>query len=163
MSKRIIAIDPGEATGYAIGRIDKKAKEFQIETWGHDPWRVFSMNYMNVMLGDNPFEIVVYESWRLRPEAAKPLIGSDFPAVQGIGVIKYGAWHRKAELCTTEPSYKPIIDKQMGGKDYLPERDTVEHYRDAFRHLCWYAVNSAGIGPEAVRMEALRARGAGAG
>lgn len=145
MSKRIIAIDPGEATGWAIGEIDTKAGTFQVEDWGHDPWKVFSMTYMNVMLGDYPFQIVVYESWRLRPEAAKPLIGSDFPAVQGIGIIKYGAWHRKAQLVTSEPSNKPIIDAQMGGTGYLPARDSVEHYRDALRHLYWYAINKGGI------------------
>lgn len=144
MSKRIIAIDPGEATGWAIGRI-VPGESIELEHYGYDPWKVFSMNYMNVMLGDNPFDIVVYESWRLRAEAAKPLIGSDFPAVQGIGIIKFGAWHRKSILVTSEPSNKPIIDRQMGGKDYLPARDQVEHYRDAVRHFYWYAINKGGI------------------
>lgn len=152
--KRIIAVDPGQETGWAIGQIDKKEGTFQVDDFGHYPWKVFSMNYMNVMDGDQPFDIVVYESWRLRPEAAKEKIGSDFPEVQGIGIIKYGAWKRKSEIVTSEPQYKPVIDAQMGGKDYLPSRGGVEHHRDALRHLFWYAVNKGGIHIDVARQAA---------
>lgn len=138
--RRIIAIDPGDETGWAIGRIIKQ-DSMTVEAYGHDPWKIFAMTYMNVMQGNDPFEIVVYESWRLRAQAAKQLTGTDFPAVQCVGAIKVGAWQSGAVLVTSEPAHKPVVDKWMGGTDYLPDRGGVEHHRDALRHLYWYAIN----------------------
>lgn len=147
--RRIIAIDPGEMTGWAIGRIGDDA--FVIDTYGYSPWKQFCMNYMSVMDGDDPFEIVVYESWRLRKSSAMALIGSDMPSSQCIGIIKYGGWKHGAHMHTSEPAFKDVIDKQMGGTDYLPVRDTVEHYRDAVRHFYWYAINKGGIAVDYAR------------
>jgi hypothetical protein len=161
---RIIAIDPGEMTGWAIGRIqdtliergipgaEVPVKELVLEQFGYDPWKVFVMNLANVQEGEDPFGTIVYESWRLRPQNAKQLVGSDFPSSQCIGAIKLAGWRSGAQLVTSEPSNKPVIDRQMGGAEiYLPKRDTVEHYRDAVRHLYWYAVNKEGIDPNDTR------------
>lgn len=117
------------------------------------PWKLFVVHLDQVQRGlvegEDPFDIIVYESWRMRAANAKGLIGSDFPSVQCIGAIKLSAWASGAKLVTSEPSNKPVIDRQMGGADaYLPKRDQVEHYRDAVRHLYWYAVNKEGIHPD---------------
>lgn len=168
MSKRIIAIDPGEMTGWAIGRIEPYVyyadppeggdlplpppNQLIVEQFGYDPWKAFVINFANVMEGDNPFDIVVYESFRIRATAAKALTGSDVPTAQAIGAIKLAAWRAGAQLVTSEPSNKPVIDRQMGGTDYLPKRDQVEHYRDAVRHIHWYAVNKEGILPDDTRV-----------
>lgn len=146
---RIMAVDPGEMTGWAIGTLTDGS--LVIDQYGYDPWKVYAINLANVQKGENPFDIIVYESWRLRPQNAKQLVGSDFPSSQCIGAIKISAWTSGATLATSEPAYKPVIDRQMGGTDYLPKRDTVEHYRDAIRHICWYAVNKAGVDPSAIR------------
>jgi hypothetical protein len=146
MSQRVIAFDPGEQTGWAIGVIT--GDSMVITAFGYDPWKKASMDYMRAMDGGQPFDVVVYESWRLRREKAKELSGSDMQSSQCIGIIKYGAWKHKRQLVTSEPAYKPVIDAMMGGTEYLPERDRVEHYRDAVRHLCWYAVTKAGVPPE---------------
>lgn len=163
---RVIAIDPGEMTGWAIGTLYREplteggefrpwsedGKPFLVVTqYGYDPWKGFVMNYDKVMSGDNPFDVVVYESFRIRATAAKALTGSDVPTAQCIGAIKLGAWRNNARLVTSEPSNKPVIDRQMGGTDYLPKRDQVEHYRDAVRHIHWFAVNKEGIDPSDTR------------
>lgn len=147
---RIIAIDPGENTGWAIGTVSQDGV-LTIDSYGFDPWKKFCMNYMDVMDGGNPFDVVVYESWRLRPANMKELAGSDLPSSQCVGIIKYGAWKHKKQLVTSEPSNKPVIDKQMGGTDYLPGRDNAEHHRDAVRHLCWFYVNKLGGSPSDAR------------
>lgn len=162
MARRIIAIDPGEMTGWAIGKVydswtdDVNGKErpasLLVEQYGYDPWKGFVMNFANVMEGGNPFDIVVYESFRIRATAAKALTGSDVPTAQCIGAIKLSAWRSGAGIVTSEPSNKPVIDRQMGGTDYLPRRDQVEHYRDAVRHIHWYAVNKEGIDPSDTRV-----------
>lgn len=146
---RVIAIDPGENTGWAIGAVvDGK---LHVTAFGYDPWKKFCMNYMDVMDGDNSFDVVVFESWRLRASEMKALLGSDLPSSQCIGVIKYGAWKHKKQLVTSEPSNKPVIDGQMGGTDYLPGRDGAEHHRDAVRHLAWWFVNKYDGSPKDVR------------
>ena len=142
--KRIIAIDPGDQTGYAIGVLGPGHK-FEVHDWGYTDWKTFVINYDKVMLGEKPFDIVVYESWRLRATAAKQKTGSTFPEIQCIGCIKLGAWRNKATLFTTEPAYKPVVDGWMGGTEYLPGRDGAEHARDAMRHLYWYAIKEGGI------------------
>lgn len=149
-TRRMIAFDPGEVTGWAIGLLntDAQPKRMEIFAFGHDPWKKVSLEYDRTMRGDNPFEIVVYESWRLRKGKEKEMIGSDMQPSQGIGIIKLGAWVAKAQLITSEPMYKDVIDSQMGGTEYLPKRDGVEHERDAVRHLCWAAVNKFGVMPE---------------
>ena len=167
MSRRIIAIDPGEMTGWAIGRITDRpdgwdnymwtdgevpTPQLYVEQYGYDPWKAFVLNFANVMEGDNPFDIVVYESFRIRSSAAKALTGSDVPTAQCIGAIKLSGWRSGSKLVTSEPSNKPIIDAQMGGTEYLPKRDTVEHYRDAVRHIHWYAVNKEDIDPRDTRV-----------
>lgn len=143
---RVIAFDPGEMTGWAIGTLYPEER-LVIDSFGFDPWKKAAMDYMRVMEGDNPFDVVVYESWRLRRGKEKELIGSDMQSSQCIGIIKYGAWKAHAQLVTSEPAYKPVIDAMMGGTLYLPNRDRVEHYRDAVRHLCWYAVTKADVDP----------------
>ena len=134
---RIISFDPGEQTGWAFA--DLSPEGLSNVQFGYDPWKVACMQFLKAQLGDNPFDIVVYESWRLRSTNAKQLTGSDLQSSQAIGAIKMAAWHSGAFLCTSEPSHKPVIDKAMGGDGYLPARDQVEHYRDALRHLYWYA------------------------
>lgn len=147
---RIIAIDPGEMTGWAIGRLDETG--LTVEQYGYDPWKQFVMNMADVQEGANPFDIIVYESFRIRSTAAKALTGSDVPTAQCIGAIKLSGWRSGTKLVTSEPSNKPVIDSQMGGTDYLPRRDKVEHYRDAVRHIHWYAVNKEGIDPRDTRV-----------
>lgn len=144
MKYRVIAIDPGEATGWATGRIGDGT--LQLDKVGHSPWKQFAMTYAHTMIdGKDPFQVVIYESWRLRADVAKSMIGADFTASQCIGIIKLGAWWQNAILVTQEPSYKNVIDRQMGGTGYLPARDGVEHERDAVRHLAYYAINKEGL------------------
>jgi hypothetical protein len=134
---RIIAFDPGEQTGWAYA--DLSSEGLANVQFGYDAWKVVAMQFLQAQLGERPFDIVVYESWRLRAANAMALVGSDLPSSQCVGAIKMAAWHSNTFICTSEPSNKPVIDSFMGGTDYLPARDQVEHYRDALRHLYWYA------------------------
>jgi hypothetical protein len=143
-NKRIIAIDPGDQTGYAIGVLGPGL--FELQDYGYTDWKSFVINYDRVMLSERPFDIVVYESWRLRSTAAKQKTGSTFPEIQCIGGVKLAAWRNAGTvLVSQEPSFKPVIDAQMGGTDYLPGRDGAEHHRDAVRHLYYYVIHKGGI------------------
>lgn len=149
MTRRVIAFDPGEQTGWAFA--DLSPAGIENLKFGYSPWKVAVSELLRAQLGENPFDAVVYESWRLRSTKAKELVGSDLQSSQCIGGIKLAAWHSNAFLISSEPSNKPVIDQMMGGTEYLPARDQVEHYRDAVRHLYWYAATKEKIGLDVLR------------
>lgn len=136
---RVIGIDPGEQTGFAMGRIIDGV--LIIEEYGWLPWVQFCYKLFNTQIGDNPFQVIVYESWRLRKP--KELYGSDLQSVQCVGQIKACAqWPEKhAILVTNEPAYKPVADGFMKHYDITLPTGDVEHHRDAIRHLVHYAVD----------------------
>lgn len=135
---RVAALDPGEQTGYAFGRIEDDI--LTIESYGYLPWVQFCYRLYNTQLSDDPFRVIVYESWRLRK--TKELYGSDLQSVQCVGQIKACAqWvEPHAVLVTNEPAYKPVADRFMESYGIELPTGEVEHHRDAIRHLVHYAV-----------------------
>ncbi len=116
----------------------------------YDPWKDFLLRFYKTQQGDNPFNIVVYEAWRLRASKAKSLTGSDMQSVQCVGGLKLISWVTGVTtLHTQEPAIKPIADKYMaafGHPDYLPDSDA-EHPKDAVRHLWYYAITKHEVKP----------------
>lgn len=140
---RIIALDPGDATGWATGRI--RDGKLDVTASGYGPWKEVGLRLWRAQSSPDPFSHIVYEAWRLRPGHERTFIGSDFPSVQMVGQLKAAAWWAPVDvtLHSQEPHIKPVIDKQMthlGAGDYLPQSE-VEHDRDALRHLHYYALN----------------------
>lgn len=147
---RCVACDPGESTGWATGNIDKDARILEVTGDGWMPWKEFGL-WLWESHAEEPFDFMIYESWRLRYGVARELNGSDLQPVQCVGQIKAAAWWAsdKPVLVSQEPAIKPIIDKQMkvaGWPDYLPSSE-VEHNRDALRHLWYFAVNKYNVKP----------------
>jgi len=170
VSKRIniIAFDPGEQTGWARGYVTQAATpHLHVEAAGWDAWKAVLLAYAKSMLGEQwppllgggitepTYQHTVYESWRVRPDAAQSLIGSDLQSSQFIGGMKLCVWRcqqagRVAELHTNEPGNKPSIDGWMekaGMGDYLPSSQ-VDHNRDALRHLYFHAIKRLGVREE---------------
>lgn len=147
--KSVIAIDPGEMTGWARGVIDDGVCE--VNAHGYTPWQEFVVALHDRMTGDAPYDVVVYESWRLRRSSALELVGSDLQSSQCIGAIKLSCWlaqkgGRAVRVRNQEPAIKNVIDAMKGGTDYLPKSDK-EHNRDAVRHFWFYAVTEEGVKP----------------
>jgi hypothetical protein len=148
--KTVIAIDPGEMTGWARGVIGDGVCE--VHAHGYTPWQDFVIALHDRMTGDEPYDVVVYESWRLRRSSALDLVGSDLQSSQCIGAIKLGCWlaqknGRVVRVRNQEPAIKNIIDSMKGGTDYLPKSDK-EHNKDAVRHFWFYAVTEEGVKPD---------------
>lgn len=148
--KTIIAIDPGEMTGWARGQVDDGS--VHIEAHGYTPWQDFVIAFAERMEEDPPpYDVVVYESWRLRRSSALELVGSDLQSSQCIGAIKLACWRAQrrghvVRIRNQEPAIKNVIDSMKGGKDYLPTSDK-EHNKDAVRHFWFYAVTEEGVTP----------------
>lgn len=154
--QNIIAFDPGEATGWATGVVEDGS--LRVTGYGYDPWKVVLLRFARDMIGDDGplYDQVVYESWRLRADVMKKLVGSDMQSSQFIGGMKLLVWwcqlvgHKPTQLHTNEPGNKPSIDawmKAAGKGDYLPTSDK-EHPRDAVRHLYFHAIKRLNVKEE---------------
>lgn len=160
---RIIAFDPGEMTGWATGYTEEREDGVHliVPSYGYHPWKVVVEVFDQAMLDHTPpkYDQVVYESWRLRADKAKQLVGSDLQSSQCIGAIKKVVWRcqrlrQPVTLFTNEPGNKPAIDGWMdkaGKGDYLPRSDK-EHPRDAVRHICFHAVKRLNIKEENIHV-----------
>ena len=135
-------------TGWARGTITDGVVD--IEAHGYTPWQDFVIAFYHRM-NDDPYDTVVYESWRLRKSSAMELVGSDLQSSQCIGAIKLSCWlaqqsGRVVRVRNQEPAIKNIIDSMKGGTGYLPKSDK-EHNKDAVRHLWYFAVKEEGVKP----------------
>lgn len=140
---RIIAFDPGEETGWAHGYI--KDSVLHIVDHGWTPWVECCYRFAKTQMGENPFEVVIYETWNLR--LPKELYGSDMPSSQCIGQIKAAAtWFKPAAmLVRSAPANKPVADSFMRKLAVSLPTSPVEHNRDAVRHLVHYSVHKLGV------------------
>lgn len=149
---RVFACDPGEQTGYATGEIEDGV--LTLLSWGYAHWKDVAVRlHKRQTETDTPYDVIVYEAWRLRAANARQLTGSDLQPVQAIGALKLSAWMSEARLISQEPAIKPIVDATMGGTAYLPGRDGAEHHRDAVRHLVHAAIHKFDIHPNNVRVK----------
>lgn len=144
----VLAIDPGEMTGWARGEITDGVCE--VHAHGYTPWQDFVIALYHRMARD-PYDAVVYESWRLRKSSAMDLVGSDLQSSQCIGAIKLSCWlaqqdGKVVQVRNQEPAIKNVIDAMKGGTEYLPKSDK-EHNKDAVRHLWYFAVTEKGVKP----------------
>lgn len=153
---RIIAFDPGEATGWATGTVEDG--HLHVTDYGYDPWKTVLMRFEGQMLETEAplYDHVVYESWRLRKDKMKTLVGSDMQSSKFIGGMMLVVWilqlrrHRPVQLFTNEPGNKTSINgwmKAAGKGDYLPSSDK-EHPRDAVRHLYFHAITRLNVKEE---------------
>ena len=123
----ILAIDPGETTGYVIAETD--GLDYDIKISGQFPnWQ--SLEALIVYwLPDH----IIYEAFHLSPQIAKFKTRSIMPTVEVIGVLKFLAWQYTTPLISQPPGFKELITlpRHVAGV-------TGPHARDALRHLVAY-------------------------
>lgn len=130
---RVIAIDPGDTTGYAFGTVTDGT--IALDGFGQDEWLAFC-EWLYGALINRRFDAVVVESWRLRGRAGSALTGSALIPVQAIGAIRLSCALSRTPLHAQEPAIKSVIDRMMDGTAYLPTGST--HAKDAARHLFYH-------------------------
>ena len=113
---RLLTFDPGETTGWCF------LADGDIVGGSFPEWR----DVHSLVVEHEP-EMVVYESFHLRQNAAYRLIGSSFPTCQVIGVIKYVALEAGLPIDSQPPAMRTgIVLVRVPGFN--------EHARDALRH-----------------------------
>ena len=132
---RTLAIDPGERVGWAVG--DANPNGLDILEQGVHPLKDFALKLGEVIAN---YDVVVYESWRLYPNAAKTMIGNDMQPSQLVGMIRYLGWlNPQVKMVVQGANIKETALKTM--PEHIHERlakSSEQHDQDAIMHLWFY-------------------------
>ena len=129
--ERVIVLDPGERVGWARMEIDREARAYTFLGWGVTPLKPMALALYRQLPN---YDTVVYETWRLRPKAARTLIGNDMLAPQFIGMVRLLAWVHDVQLVPREPKQKfPAIAAMPDSVSALMVESTEEHDKDAIQ------------------------------
>lgn len=135
MSELVLVIDPGDRTGWARAVIDD-GQIIEVSQ-GVAPLKDFALKLEKVV---GSYDVIAYETWRLRPDKAKAMIGNDFQAVQLVGMVRLLAWlHPTVKLVSLGANIKETGRKVMPPilRKRLPH-STEEHDKDALDLLSYY-------------------------
>lgn len=158
MSLRVLAMDPGERVGWATGWIelpgdstphDHEVSEptLTIDTHGISFLKDMALKLHTVA---QEYDVIVYETWRLRADKARSFIGSEFLSSQFIGMVRLCAWlSPHTTLVPQGPGTKKTADKYIAAHqpdiqrrlDALPKNHDDGHDGDALRHLAFFFFN----------------------
>ena len=133
MKKSIMALDPGESTGWVFINTDDKL------SGGTAP-----KNHLEVvkLLDKYQPEVVIIERFNLYPGMAKSLAWNSFYPCEVIGVIKCYCMQKGIEIVEQAPSIKKYAGELK--EDWVQlkrEVRTTEHTKDAYQHLKYYLRN----------------------
>lgn len=139
---KVLALDPGEKVGWARGIIVDGVLDESTVVHG-----INHLKDMALKLHDqiHNYDLVIYESFRLYPGAAKSMVGSDFPTAQFVGMVRLCAWaNPNVDLVVQGATIKKTALKTA--PDWLqsiisnaPKAHDDAHDVDALLHLWhWY-------------------------
>lgn len=160
MNNLIMGVDPGRTTGVCL--IQEQERDFWVVTSWQIPWEqrvtFFVALFSGAFADPNGVillpEIVVIESFRLRPGRAMEQIGSEFPSVRVIGIVEtlaeivpqLIALQTLIPAMTAKMVKKPLLVYQepsiISRVEILPEHKEelsgLIHAQDAYRHARYY-------------------------
>lgn len=136
---KILAVDPGERVGWATGELD--GDNLTIGAHGITALWPFALKLSQRV---DTYDVVIYETWRLRRDMASKFIGNDFQTVQLIGVIRFLAMRTNTvQLVSQGPAIKSTAEKTAPPSlrarlDSLPKAHDECHDYDALLHLHYW-------------------------
>lgn len=151
---RVLALDPGERVGWARADVAEDGTWSELRH-GITPLKDMALAVYRALETEPPdiegdglpaklpeYDVLVVEDWRLRAEKAKSFVGSSFPAVQFIGMVRLCAWRSGCKLVMQGPALKTTADKTLARlwpEMYEKVTQSISHDDghdlDAIRHL----------------------------
>lgn len=131
---RILALDPGESTGWCLGDI----------TTGDVVGGTCPKDHRSVieLLERSYPTVVVMERFNLYPQMAKSLAWNSFYPCEVIGVIRWYCLKHEITLIEQAPSIKKYAGGFKEDWDLLKSKcETTEHTKDAYLHYRYYLRN----------------------
>jgi hypothetical protein len=146
----VLALDPGQTTGAAIGRVtvqDNLLADIELVLSTEVEWgrRFDGLEYLMNFI---PYNVVVVEDFRLYKTKATAQINSRFPSSQLIGVIEYLAWERNYpvvfQLAAVRNRVKVPTEvmANLGGQT-RGGKPANQHRYDSYQHLRYYSATMA--------------------
>ena len=135
MSQIIMALDPGNSTGWVLRDSDNNLIGGTISERHHDVWELLDKWHP---------DILIYETFQMYPSKAQKLIWNTFYPCEVIGVIKLWAQLNKPEaLIGLQPSVKKfaLSNSERDLWRTVKGAPITEHTRDAVRLLRYYERN----------------------
>lgn len=135
-SLKILALDPGESTGWVLGTEEKAIRG---GTCGR--------NHLDVarLIKEEVPDVIVLERFNLYPGMAKSLAWNSFYPCEVIGVIKYMAMTMNIPIVEQAPSVKKYAGDIQKYSDwhFIKERCTgvTEHTKDAYQHYRYFLIH----------------------
>lgn len=151
MSEHVIALDPGQRTGWASARMD--VDRFELIASGVKAQREMALwlaEQQGVAFMNNPgrweyvgreYDVLVWESWRpfLKNGSMDWIKGDRLLPAQHVGQIRLIAWLSGARGVEQEPSQKkPYLASLPPALRALDAESSEQHDQDARRHLWGY-------------------------
>jgi hypothetical protein len=134
MAMRLLSLDPGGTTGYAI--VDYTDSDFRVETSGQIKGGLAGFLEQDAeMLELYRFDVIVCESFTLR----EGIYGADLSPVYIIGALE--ALYQDNKKVYQEPKLKPLCDDSRLKKMGL-YKSGKPHENDAIRHAVIYLRNN---------------------
>jgi len=154
---RLLAVDPGETTGFALFDTESGESYFWAE-----PSAMDAVTYVNGKLHDGELEVLIVERFTISSRTVQATRGGSNTAIEIIGALRwlahtYSNQHNEdGELRKTIPfvvqspsDAKAFVTdeklKRLGW--YTPGKD---HARDATRHLVTYMVRNGLLEPSSL-------------
>lgn len=87
-SLQVLTLDPGEKVGWARAMVQPDG------AWHNLVHGITPLQEMALALDKKigTYDVVIYETWRLYPAAAKFLIGNDMQSSQFVGMVRLLSW-----------------------------------------------------------------------
>lgn len=145
-----LALDPGQTTGAAIGRVkveNNLMADIDLVLSSEVVWerRFDGLSYLMNFI---PYDVIICEDFRLYKTKATAQINSRFPSSQLIGVIEYLAWERNLPVVFQLAAVRGRVKVPQS---ILPElggvtrggKPSSQHRYDAYQHLRYYSATMA--------------------
>lgn len=163
---RVLALDPGDRVGWARADVADDG-EWSGFRHGITPLKDMALAIHDAtgsndfFRGESSYDLIVVEDWRLYPQQAKTMIGSSFPSVQFIGMVRMCCWLSGTKLVmqgaslinSNDPTRESTADRSM--KALWPEmyefvsrpiRHDDGHDLSAIKHLWIWTFKNTAIG-----------------
>lgn len=157
---RILALDPGERVGWAVGEVDEDeftvlpntdnlaVPALKVVNHGISELKPMALAAYRSVKDDDKYDVVIYETFKLSGAKARFLVGSEFPTVQFIGMVRLACWlNPRVKVVSQSPAMKSTADKVIPAfyADInqriadAPKAHDESHDTDALRHLAkWH-------------------------
>lgn len=148
---RLLALDPGETTGYAVLDSDGSIRKTPMPT-GDMPFGLLSglERLTKFLFKQNPkdFDAVIIEKYTVLPTKVSSHIGSEVETVQAVGICKAFAYCAGIPFHLSSPTKNPIYAKWSGMNPEKMGSHSKTHWVYAYNHGYGYLVEKGHISPK---------------